>query len=488
MRRLGAGAFGAVFEVYDKERDAVVALKTLRHVSPHSLYRFKREFRSLTNLSHPNIVSLYELLHEGDQWFFTMELVGGQDFLSHVRKMDSSAALPVYTPVSERRDGSLDLTTDDTTITQAPSTLSGDIPIHVTAAEGLQVVRTVNPPVASLNREFTRLRSALGQLAAGVHVLHDTGKMHRDLKPSNVLVTPEGRVVILDLGLVTEVTAGELVGSADFVGTPAYMSPEQGFGVPVTPATDWYSVGVMLYEALTGKLPFSGKATATILNKQRRDPRHPGELIPNLPDDLCSLCMEMLRRKPGDRPRGQEILKRLGIAPERRLNTGRLRMPAALVAGRERELRALREAYSDSQQLRPVAVFVQGSSGMGKTVLVQQLIEHLSSRPERPVVLQGACYPQESVPFKALDSVIDALSRHLKTLDPHSVKALLPRDILALARLFPVLMQVEAIANVRRRALNVSHSYELRRRYHDTARSHSRPTPPTPNNAPGSAV
>src|SRR5947208_10634889 len=156
-----------------------------------------------------------------------------------------------------------------------------------------------------------RLRSALRQLAEGVNSLHEMGKLHRDLKPSNVLVTEDGRVVILDFGLVEDINP-ELHETL-LAGTPDYMSPEQGAQTAISKASDWYGVGVILYQALTGRLPFRGKFFEVMLRKQTRDPIQPREINPNVPRDLNELCMKLLRRDADKRPSGREILRALGV-------------------------------------------------------------------------------------------------------------------------------------------------------------------------------
>src|SRR5258707_14604320 len=128
----------------------------------------------------------------------------------------------------------------------------------------------------------------------GVNRLHEMGKLHRDIKPSTVLVDGDGRVVILDFGLVEDVEP-ELHETL-LAGTPDYMAPEQGAQTAISKASDWYSVGVMLYQALTGRLPFKGKFFEVMLRKQTRDPIQPVEINPAGPQDLNTLCMKLLRR------------------------------------------------------------------------------------------------------------------------------------------------------------------------------------------------
>jgi eukaryotic-like serine/threonine-protein kinase len=410
VRRLGSGSVGVVYEAFDRERAGRVALKTLHHLDADGIYHLKREFRALSDVVHPNLIQLHELHSVDERWFFTMELVEGTDFLSYVQQG---------------------------------------------AAPGPQ--------------QEARLRPALLQLSLGVEALHAAGKLHRDIKPSNALVSREGRVVLLDFGLVTDVTAGRLYQTLepDLVGTPAYLAPEQAAGQALSPACDWYSVGALLYQALTGVLPFSGGLFQVLSDKQRRDPPAPSTIRADVDPDLEALCLALLQRRPEDRPDDREVLRRLGGPDTLARRTAHLAGGAgAPWVGRVQQLATLRRALATVDSGRRVVVFAHGESGMGKTTLVQRFLDEIGRRP-RVVVLSGRCYERELVPYRALDSLIDGLVRYLMTLPLQEAEGLLPRDIQEVARLFPVLRRIEILAGGGQRAVGDGEPAdppELRRR------------------------
>ena len=453
-RRLGEGGFGVVYEAWDSKLEAPVAVKLLRRVENTALLRFKSEFRSLADVLHPNLVRLGELVSTGSTWFFTMELIDGSDILSFIELPDAG----------RDHEAILDSPTVGPESLTIDTPASGPPPAGLETSEAAAVgLRTEQLPPRANPFDEARLRDAFGQLAEGVSALHGFGLLHRDLKPSNVLVARDGRVVVLDFGLVAHLGEEDLTESVHIVGTPAYMSPEQGMGREVGPASDWYSVGVMLYEALTGSPLFRGSLPQILRDRQSPVPR-PRDLVPGVPEDLDALCRDLLQIDPAARPSGPEVAARLqrplkALAAE----------PAAPVrddrfVGRELELGVLADALDRVRDGRAATVFVSGASGMGKTALVRCFLDRLRAADSDALVLNGRCYQRENVPYKALDSLVDELSRRLGRMKALEAAQYMPRDRHALARLFPVLGGIGETGPGRRREPEIPDAIELRRR------------------------
>ena len=409
---LGAGGAGTVYRVYDQVLQREVALKLLRTASGRDLFRFKREFRAIADIVHPNLIALHELHADDGSWYFTMDLVEGVSFIDWVRPS---------------RTGS-----EGTTRTRAEIQSS--------------------PPSEA------RLRGALVQLVDALLAVHRAGKLHRDLKPSNVLVTKQGRLALLDFGLVASVAEDNPDKLA--VGTPVYMSPEQASDRALTEASDWYGVGAMLYEALTGRRPFEGPPEAVMTRKQTELPIDPAHVVARVPAKLARLCMQMLAPSAAARPGGPAILDQLGATPSRRTREIERRSQPHAFVGRARELAELQRAFGESRT-HGVTVLLRGTSGIGKTTLLRAFLHSLG---DKVFVLEGRCFEREQVPFKMLDGIVDMLTGVLVALPPEQLGLVLPDELAALIRLFPVMRRVGTLAELADRLAVPADPGELRRR------------------------
>ncbi|NND96737.1 MAG: protein kinase [Pirellulaceae bacterium] len=426
IEELGRGGMGVVYRARDIARGREVALKTLQRMNPESLQRFKAEFRALADIAHPNLASLYELLSDGKTWCFTMEILDGVDFLQYVWSgFESLRSQENQTPVS--------------------------------------IAQAAGPRLTE--QRIDRWRDVMKQLAIGLDTLHQAGILHTDIKPSNVVMTTEGRLVLLDFGLAAPIDQkhGELI---LIQGTPPYMSPEQGRGAPLNEASDWYAVGVMIYELLTGRLPFHGKSREVLARKQVETPTAPSELRPDTPEDLSEFCMALLQREAALRPSVSDTLRFLGaddVAKARDASRQAEITQSIDLVGRDRHLEVLRKSFAQVAAGDTLSTFVHGKSGMGKSVLIRRFLNDIKQHSDA-VVLEGRCYEQESVPFKALDSLIDSLADYLNTLGTELVHSVMPRDRLALTRVFPVLGGTAEVAGATYPSVDSADQQELRQR------------------------
>jgi serine/threonine protein kinase len=244
LHTLGRGGMAKVYLAHDEVLDRDVALKVLREQFAEDdefVERFKREARNAAALSHPNIVQVYDRGNAGnDASYIAMEYVPGGT-------------------LKER--------------------ISGGGPL--------------DPGVAA---------SIALQIAEALNAAHERGVIHRDIKPQNVLLTSTGDAKVADFGIARAASATTISQRSVVLGTASYMAPEQAMGEPVGPASDLYSLGVVLYEMLTGELPYTAESPVAVSMKHVNEPlRPPREIYPRIPEDVNALVVTLLAKDPEDR-------------------------------------------------------------------------------------------------------------------------------------------------------------------------------------------
>jgi len=242
-RLLGAGGMAEVFEGRDRLLARRVAIKVLQAQfvrDPSFLIRFKREAQAAASLSHPNIVGVYDTGSEDGTHFIVMEYVDGRTLKEVIR-----AEGPLY---PER------------------------------AAE------------------------ICADVCSALAAAHARGLIHRDIKPGNVMLTPDGKVKVMDFGIARATTSETITQTAAVVGTAQYISPEQAQGQTVDYRSDLYSVGCCLYEMLTGTVPFTGATPVAIAYRHvREDPAPPRVHNPDVPPPLEAICLKAMAKLPDNR-------------------------------------------------------------------------------------------------------------------------------------------------------------------------------------------
>jgi eukaryotic-like serine/threonine-protein kinase len=386
VSRLAVGTVGEVYKVVDEQRGAFVALRTLRNVPSNLGHALERDFRALKAVRHPALVSLDELMREGGVWFYTMELVEGESLVDYVRPRFGDA--------------------------------------HESVAARTRSLSEV------------RLRSALAQLVRGLSALHEAGRVHGNLEPDHVRVTAQGRVVLLESELLGRHQGIDT--QQRLLGALPYVAPERLEDAPSSSATDWYAVGALLFQALSGVAPFSGSGADLLDQKQTVVP----ELGPerSVPADLAQLCRALLAIDPDARPDTDEVRSALGIGRDPDTRVSQTFSPVADAPpfiGRRRDLSLLVETFERTRHGAVSTLCVYGPTGVGKRALVAQLTRRLRSEYPQLVHLWGRAEPEGSRALRGIGQAMDALARYLLTLDQSSVATLLPPDASAIARMFP---------------------------------------------------
>ncbi len=306
-----------VYVARDADSGALGALKLMTTAGSAAEVerRFRREFRTLSRLEHPNITRVYDWGTWEGRPYFVMELLDGQD----VRTLVDRWALE---PAPDR---------------------------------------------------FAIARSVVVQVARALEYVHRRGLVHRDVTPSNIMVLPDGTAKLMDFGVVKESGTTELTAHGELLGTVAYVAPEQINGERLDARTDLYSLGAVLYLMLTGRRPFNARTLAGYLDKHlHRPPRPPRELVPTVPKPLEDVCLRLLQKEPADRYASASHLLRVLEGPEP--IRPEAPWPPPLV-GRADAIAALTIGLAACREGQGGVLLLEGGAGTGKSRLAYLAVE-----------------------------------------------------------------------------------------------------------------
>lgn len=434
IEEIGSGGMGTVFAAGDSVRGIQVALKTIHRYSSEGLVAFKREFRSIADLHHPNLVRLFELTDTGAELFYTMELVEGRNLRACITKpptpaskIDNRAVLEAFAAASRASSPSPPPQPD--LIVAGPTSA---VPVTEPIVDVAGVHRAAIPPPPGPPDVRRRpscdpglVMDLLPQILDALEFLHTNGIVHRDLKPDNILIDRFNRLKLVDFGIIKQLGGEFESGHAPDVGvgTIEYMAPEQISGKEITPATDLYALGCVLYELMAGVVPFTGPPFRIMAQHLKAKPPPITKHVSLVPDPLARLTPLLLSKSPRARPSIDMIRRALGIG---RRGPAPVVGPTATDAfvGRETELASLEQQLRDASQCELQVGFIEGDSGAGKTALAEALILRARSRGFR--VFRGRCYEREALPYRAFDRIMDEAAVMLRARKPDGEPSLDP--------------------------------------------------------------
>ncbi len=299
-REIGRGGMGIVYEARQVKLNRKVALKVLPAmpgaVSRDAVSRFKHEATAAGKLHHTNIVPIYDFGQCGHLYYYAMELVEGRPMSEMIRRFaEVNAVTASPTDLAALLHG--------TSFAEAETLAVGDEPTPPSRAGAS---RTSSGSTGHGRIYFRQVAHWMADAADALHYAHLQGIIHRDIKPGNLLLSHDGRIMILDFGLAKSASEASFTQTGSLLGTLRYMSPEQAMAkrMKVDHRTDIYSLGATMYELLTFKPPFTGGDDKELLGQIiTKEPTPPRKIIPHLPRELETICLKTLEKDANRRYR-----------------------------------------------------------------------------------------------------------------------------------------------------------------------------------------
>lgn len=413
--RLGRGGTCEVFRLIQQETSEIYALKVL--LGSQNARRFRREFRSMSRLEHPSIARVYEYGEYEERPCYSMEFIAGGDMKEWYRNE-------------------------------------------------LGIVSTGAGKAPELECDFQAIVDMFLAICKPLSYIHSKKILHRDLKPANIMLTDDGQIRLMDFGLIKEldIIQETLTRTGTFVGTVAYMSPEQGMGRQLDPRSDLYSLGVILYEGLTGRLPFLGTSVVQVLMKHINSPPEKPSLInPHVPPILEQLALSLLQKEPSARPASaEEVLEQLHLYRQGGLvsldtlqqtmvsdvdHTTTAASPGLLVPGligREDEMDLVRGGLENLRYGKPGVLSVFGELGVGKSAFVKEI--GTSARMHGFSLVRGACTEVERFPYGAFIRPLESIADRLASKDEEYSREIIGAAGPVLASICPAFKQIPWIS------------------------------------------
>ncbi|OGL42409.1 MAG: hypothetical protein A2161_17335 [Candidatus Schekmanbacteria bacterium RBG_13_48_7] len=380
IKSLGKGRYGVVYHVADELDGSEYALKLFQYRDPSAqtpVRRFRREFQSIVKLDHPHIIKVFEMGSYNEQLFYTMELVDG-------------LTLNRYFDPDQKHTGKKDL---------------------------------MNPD--RLERIFT----CMDQILSALNYLHRQNIVHRDLKPENIMIDYSGNVKIMDFGLIKNFdTRSALTVQGTIVGTLTHIAPEQIKGVEIDGRADLYSLGIILYESLTGELPFIAEDIPGLLFQHLyKLPESPKRFNPDIDDKLAEIIIRSLQKEPVFRflsasdfqrelnlYRNQTFGKVDNCKPiadkYKQVKTSESLILIPMFCGREKELNILINATDQLVTEHKNHFFIINSEkGMGKTRLITEFHNRIAIKNVK--LFKGIAFKHELFPFRMYSDIFSQMAQ-----------------------------------------------------------------------------